>query len=475
MYFYTIMKKLKIYRMKQILCLSVCFILTTCSYQKDYSISQESADDFREISSRQRLVVIIEQNITDYYIFKGEPMGFQFEMLRQLGQFLNMEVEIIVSNNIDEDFDALYEGKADIIAKSQAPANFSPELVSYSLPLYSTKHVLVQRKSASGSKHHIRKKEDLAGKNIYVPLRSSFSETLSSLQTEGYSGMKYFELPEYDVEYLIELVDSKKLDYTVCNYEQAQLLKKQFPALDFSTLLSDNKPVSWIFRKKSVELQNKVNDWLRYYRSSSQFAVKYHKYFKDRNNYASLNQRYVSIHAGKLSVYDDLIRKYSNLIGWDWRLLASLIYQESRFNPHVRSHAGAYGLMQLMPSTRKYFGVDSTSSVEKQIEAGVKLIKFLDKQIAPLIPDKQERIKFILASYNIGWGHILDAVKIAAKTGKNSKLWDENVDSCLLSKSRPETLKIAEVKYGYAKGKETYRFVKQILERFEHYKNLVSE
>jgi membrane-bound lytic murein transglycosylase F len=131
--------------------------------------------------------------------------------------------------------------------------------------------------------------------------------------------------------------------------------------------------------------------------------------------------------------------------------------------------------MQLMPATRAYFGVDSTSSVEKQIEAGVKLIKLLDKQISPRIPDNEERIKFILASYNIGWGHILDAVNIAEKVGKNSQKWDQNVDSCLLSKSKPEIFQLAEVKHGYAKGKETYNFVKQILDRFEHYKNLVSE
>lgn len=466
------MEKLKVNKMRLILYLSVCLILTTCSPQRDYKISQESPDDYAEIRKRQRIIAIIEQNSTDYYMFNGEPMGFQFEMLKQLGQFLGMEVEIIVSNSLDDDFDALFEGEADIIAKSQAPSEFRKDIVSYSLPLYSTKHVLVQRKAAVDNKLMVIKKEELEGKNIFVPLRSAFSETLSTLGKSN-PRLKYFEMPKYNTEHLVSLVASKELDYTVCNQEQARILAKEHPTLDFSTVLSENNSISWIFRKKSTELQKKVNDWLIYYRSTAQFAVKFHKYFENRNNYANINHHYVSVRSGKISKYDDIIKKYSKQIGWDWRLLASLIYQESRFNPHVRSRAGAYGIMQLMPSTRAYFGVDSTSSVEKQIEAGVKFIKLLDKQISPRIPDKKERIKFILASYNIGWGHILDAVRIADKVGKDSQKWDQNVDSCLLSKSKPEFFKLADVKHGYAKGKETYKFVKQILERFEHYKNLV--
>lgn len=458
--------------MKLFLCLFVCLILTTCSHNRELNFSQESPDDFPQIKDRQRLTVIIEQNSTDYFIYKGEPMGFQFEMLKQLGQFLGMEIEVIISDNIDNDFQALYDGEADIIAKSQSPSEFRKDIVSYSIPLYSTKHVLVQRKNEQKAD---TASFDLKGKNIYVPLRSAFSETLNKLKEKKSQGFKFFEMPGYSSEQLVELVAANELDFTMCNYEQAKLMAKDYPELDFSAVLSENNSVSWIFRKKSTELQRKINDWLSYYRSSAQFVVKYHKYFEKRDNFSNINQRYISVREGKISRYDELIKKYSAVINWDWRLLASLIYQESRFNPKVKSHAGAYGLMQLMPATRAYFGVDSTSSVEKQIEAGVKYIKLLDKQIAPKIPDSQERIKFILASYNIGWGHILDAVNIASKVGKDAQKWDQNVDSCLLSKSKPEIFRLEEVKHGYAKGRETYMFVKQIMERFEHYKNLVSE
>jgi membrane-bound lytic murein transglycosylase F len=469
------MKYLKISKIRWVIYFLFCILSITYALKQDYSFSRESSDDLKQISDRKRLVAVIDQNSTDYFAYKGEPMGFQFEMLKQLGQFLGMEVEIIVSNNMDEDFQALFEGKVDIIAKSMAPNTYKTDLFTNSLPLYNTKHVLVQRKSLLNIRNFIENTDKLTGQNIYIPIRSAFSTTLNSINEENGGRLNMYEMPGYTAERLVELVATKQIDYTVCNFEQAKMMQEDYPELDFSTILSNNNSVSWIFRKKSTELQKRVNSWLSYYRASSQFAVKYHKYFEDRNSFANISHHYVNLHERKISKYDQLIKKYSSKIDWDWRLLASLIYQESRFNPNVRSHAGAFGIMQLMPSTREYFGVDTSSTVEEQIEAGVKLIKLLDKQIASKIPDKKERIKFVLASYNVGLGHIMDAVSIAERIGKNSQKWDNNVDSCLLSKSNPKVFRSGEIRFGYVRGVETYMFVKEVLKRFENYQNLVLE
>ena len=112
-----------------------------------------------------------------------------------------------------------------------------------------------------------------------------------------------------------------------------------------------------------------------------------------------------------------MIKMYSDRINWDWRLLASLICQESRFNPDVKSRVGAYGLMQIMPETGKNFGIDITSSPKNNIKAGARYINWLHSIFDPKIPDENERIKFILASYNAGPGHVLDAMKLAEKNG----------------------------------------------------------
>lgn len=448
-------------------------LVFSCSTTDNYTLKQESPLDYKQVVERGRIIAIIDENSTDYFVYKGEPMGFQFDLMKKLGEYLGLEVEIIVSNNLDDDFKALYEGSADIIANGQFSKDLPEDLVSFGLPLYNTKHVLVQRKNNTSGKSLILNKKELASKNIFIPLRSSYSKPLESINKQIGEKMQVFEMPGYNTEQLVSLVANEELDYTVCDEDQAKVLAENYPELDFSMVLEENTTVSWAFRAKSPELMKKVNNWLAYYRKSSQFALLYNKYFENRDYFANTKNNYFAIRTGKISHYDDLIKKYSSKIQWDWRLLASLIYQESRFDPDVRSHAGAYGIMQLMPSTLDFFGVDSTASVEEQISAGVKLINYLDKRIQPIIPDREERIKFVLASYNIGLGHILDAVNIAGKIGKDPRKWDNNVDSCLLSKSRPEIYQLSEVKFGYAKGRETYRFVKDILARFEHYKNLV--
>ncbi len=176
---------------------------------------------------------------------------------------------------------------------------------------------------------------------------------------------------------------------------------------------------------------------------------------------------------GKISPYDEKIKEYSSLIDWDWRLLASLIYQESRFHPQAKSWAGAFGLMQLMPHTAQKYGVDSLSSPMDQIKAGVQFIKLLDKQFLDKIEDKDERTKFVLASYNAGIAHVYDARRLAEKYHKDPNLWDENVDFYLLNKSKPEYYNDSVVKYGYCRGTEPYNFVYDILDRYNHYKNVI--
>jgi membrane-bound lytic murein transglycosylase F len=170
-----------------------------------------------------------------------------------------------------------------------------------------------------------------------------------------------------------------------------------------------------------------------------------------------------------------MIRHYSNSINWDWRLLASLIYQESGFMPDVTSRAGAYGLMQIMPETGRNFGIDITSSPENNMIAGIKYINWLHSIFDNLIPDTKERINFILAAYNAGPGHVLDAMKLAEKNGMNPLKWDGSVAEWLLKKSERQYYNDSVVKSGYFSGTESVNYVSQVRERYEHYQDLIQE
>jgi len=211
------------------------------------------------------------------------------------------------------------------------------------------------------------------------------------------------------------------------------------------------------------------------YKLTGSYALLYAKYFKNARSIAIVNSDFYALNTGKVSQYDDLIKKFSPSINWDWRLLASLICQESHFDPNVESYAGAFGLMQIMPDTGKNFGIDITSSPENNLKAGIRYIKWLSSIFSPKIADEKERINFILAAYNAGPGHVLDAMKLAEKNGMDPEKWNGNVALWLLKKSQPQYYNDAVVKSGYFRGIESVRFVSQILERYENYKNIIPD
>jgi len=168
-----------------------------------------------------------------------------------------------------------------------------------------------------------------------------------------------------------------------------------------------------------------------------------------------------------------LIKEYADSIGWDWKLLASLIYEESNFNPKVKSWAGAVGLMQLLPETGKAHGAENLLDPEENIRAGADYISWLDQYWLQYIKDKDERIKFILASYNIGFGHIEDARRLAEKHGADPNIWEDNVEVYLLKKSKPQYYNDDVVRNGYCNGKETYAYVKNVIQRYERYSQFI--
>ena len=192
--------------------------------------------------------------------------------------------------------------------------------------------------------------------------------------------------------------------------------------------------------------------------------------FTKRGSYLNLSDTMRILNNNStISDWDMHIIVFSDTLNWDWRLLASLIWQESRFKPNVTSFAGAYGLMQVMPQTGRNFGIDIKSSPENNIRGGVTYLRHLQHFFAERIPDDNERLKFILAAYNAGEGNVVDAMRLAEKHGRNPLIWDNNVAFFLLKKSEPEYYNDPVVRNGYCRGHEPVNFVTGVLERYAQY------
>ena len=417
------------------------------------------------------LKVVTEYNSISYFLYRGQPLGFQYEMLQELANHMNLPLEVSVSNDLGRNFSDLQEGVVDMIAMNLTVTSSRKQHMAFTEPLLQTRQVLVQRKQEDAAL--IRNQLDMEGKEVYVQEGSVFETRLRTLSNEIGGGINIREV-NLESERLIHRVALGEIDYTVCDENVGLVNATYYPQLDVGTTISFPQHVAWAVHPGSDSLLKAVDQWITGFRRTDKYAILYHKYFTNRHSYRSIHSEYYTLGSGKISPFDEVIKKESERIGWDWRLMASVIYQESRFNPEAVSWAGAFGLMQMMPITAKSYGITVDSSPEEQIRAGASFIKWLDERLDDVITDPDERIKFILASYNIGLGHIQDARRLAEHYESDPNIWFGSVDKWLLKKSESEYYTDAVVRHGFARGIETYNFVKDILDRYEHYKNIVN-
>jgi membrane-bound lytic murein transglycosylase F len=253
----------------------------------------------------------------------------------------------------------------------------------------------------------------------------------------------------------------------------AELKEAEFKNLKVRPILGRSHSVAWAVRRNSPELMNQLNNWIEEKQNGSLFDRLYKKYFIDRRGHLErVASEYLTSQTGKLCQFDELLKRHAVELNWDWRLLAAQTFQESRFKPDARSWAGAGGLLQLMPATARQYGVHNAFDPEDNVKGAVRFLKWLQDFWEERIPDENERLKFILASYNTGAGHVEDAQRLTAKYGGNAQSWND-VSYWLLQKSTQQYSADPVVKFGFCRGLEPVNYVDHILERFDHYKQFV--
>jgi membrane-bound lytic murein transglycosylase F len=459
-------------------------VLISCTVKHPHSDIKSAAVSFDldSIRKRGKLIAVTDFNSTNYFIYKGEPMGFNYELLKSFSDYVGIDLEIITENNLEKVPDMLKSGEADLIAIGLTVNSSGKKDLQFTEPIDETRQVLVQRKprnwrsltAEEADRLLIRNQLGLAKKTIYVQKGSAHANQLAALAREIGDTINVIEVP-YNSEKLIHNIASGEIDYMVCDENVALVNSTYYPGIDVSTPVSFPHSLAWGVRKNNSEaLLRELNHWIHIYKLTNSYALLHAKYFNNSWSSIIVKSDYFSLNTGKVSQYDDMIREYSATIKWDWRLVASLICQESHFDPTVESGSGAYGLMQLMPETGRNFDVDFTASPKNNIRAGIRYINWLHSIFDSRIKDDKERVRFILASYNAGPGHVIDAMKLAEKNGMNPQKWD-NVAIWLLKKSQPKYYNDTVVKNGYFCGTESVAFVSQILDRYEHYKNIIPE
>jgi len=476
--------------------LSILFIIaisisaTSCLKDNQNKIDEILTDEegprkFRleEIQERGKLIAVTNYNANDYFVYRGEPMGYQFEKLKMFADFLGVELDIKVAKDLPEAIRLVNSGDCDLVAMGMTVTKERKKKLGFTEPFFQARQMLVQRKPENWRKmgsyeeienRLIRNVNGLGNQTVYVQKGTVYEKNLEYLSEIIGEDIEVVTDPVLMTDQLIGQVAEGMIPYTICDENVAQLYEKIYPDIDIKLAISFPQDIAWAVKKSSDSLRMAINYWQKEFNKTPTANYLYQKYYVSPRSAIMARSEYSSSNGGRISEYDEIIRRISRKYDLDWLLMASLIYQESQFNPQVVSFKGAFGLMQFMPGTAQIFGIDSTSSPTEQIEAGVRYLRQLDAELPKEINDPQERIKFILASYNVGIAHVYDARRLAEKNGKDPNVWTDNVDYYILNKSNPKYYQDEVVRYGYARGEETFNFVREILDRYGHYKNILA-
>ncbi len=439
---------------------------------------EKHRDSLSRIKERGYLVALTDQNTLNYFIYRGEPMGYQLELLESFSRFLGVPLKIVCSKDPSKLYYYLQYHVADLIALNLPVSDEGKEFVEFSNPFGETRLVLVQRKHGANEKtlfidqNSIRDfppdtvfvRYDLLSEPFYQKFLKACRHRAIIKKVQGVSQ-----------EELIRMVSDGSIPYALCQENMAMVYKRYYLNIDASLVVSPLFPFAWGTDHASDSLLNKINEWITAIKLSKELKRTYLDYFDHQRIVKFFNSEYFSINGQKLSPFDPEIKKYSQWINWDWRLLASLIYEESNFRLGQISTHSASGLMQLMPEIAAKYGADSTSTPGQQIAAGVKYIRYLEKNLPAEITHPRERIHFLLAAYNVGIGRILAAREKAKKFGRDPNTWNGHVDYYLLRKSKKDPYFQADTSSFIPVDYKMEGFVDDIMNRYQHYKNIIPQ
>jgi len=424
---------------------------------------QRFLDDFEAIKKRKVLRVLLRNNAASYFLYRGELMGFEYELAREFAEYHGLRLEVVVPPGHREMKTWLLEGRADMAMGFIEPAKRLRSLgIDFSSPYhYARQHIVVHSEDPANSL------EDLHNRTLFVRHHSSYWERLSGLQRDGASFHLRATNDNVETEQLIKMVSNGKYRATMAGEHLLDIELANGVPVRSAYVLDEMASHSIAMRKRNPKLRNALDAFVKRVYKSEFYNVIYTKYFKSKRSMQRLARgRVMDPLSGQISPYDKLVRKYADHYGFDWRLVTAQMYQESRFNPGAKSEVGAHGLMQLMPRTAKAMGVKNTGDPAHSIKGGIKYLDWLRDRFDSDLPIS-ERLWFTLAAYNAGAGHVHDARRLARQLGYDRDRWFGHTEQAMLLLSKREYARKA--RFGYVNGREPVNYVRDIRQRFEAY------
>lgn len=430
--------------------------LSHSSYAPGNRIEMPSILD--EIKATKKLNVILLNSPSTYYIGISEPQGFEYDLLKAYADYLGVTLNITTAHTIKEAIELSKNPEIHITSASLTRTPEREKRFNFGPSYFEVQEQVICNRSMLGGSNFPRDVEDLEGLNIVVGDETSYSDTILGLQKDGYE-INATLTSDYSTEELLDMVSRHEIDCTIADSNIYSINLRYFPEIALAFTISPREQLAWILTKDSKKLKADMYAWLNEFNNQGKLAqLKDHYYsyvlFFDYYNTKTFYKRIKT----RLPKYQKYFEEAGTRFGIPWTLLASISYQESHWNPSAKSFTGVRGLMMLTRNTAKLLGVKNRLDPKESIVGGTRhvkqMLKFVPKEV-----EGENRLKFALAAYNIGLGHVKDAQSLAKRMGLNQNIWSDlkRVLPLLSQKKYYRTLQ-----FGYARGEEPVKYVEAI-------------
>ncbi|MBM94846.1 MAG: membrane-bound lytic murein transglycosylase MltF [Oceanospirillaceae bacterium] len=412
--------------------------------------------ELEEIRMSGSITVVTRNSPTTYFEDRSGIAGYEYELANDFADFLGVDLKIEVADSLNDIFRQLKSNNASFAAAGLTITEERQRWFRFATPYQKVNELVVYRRGTQKP----RKLEDLLGKMLVVTSGSSHSETLKNIQENTLPELSWSETDELDTTDLLHRVETGEITFTIIDSNEFAALQAYFPRLGTGIVLGEDRQISWAFEhNRDPSLVNAVNEFFALQTTRQKLAQLGERYYGHLAELDYVGAKRFSRQIGrKLDRYKKHFQQASEATGFDWRLLAAVGYQESHWNPLATSFTGVRGLMMLTRDTAKDLGVTDRLDPEQSIEGGSRYLAILKKRLGDQIPEP-DRTWLTMASYNIGYGHLQDARRLAYEMGGNPNLWKDVKEALpLLSQKKYHR----NTRYGYARGREAVDYVQNI-------------
>ncbi len=409
---------------------------------------------------------------TGFFILKGDTMGYDYDRICDFARSRGIALRFKVARSMPALLDMLKKRDVDVLACEIPVTAEYKSRVLHCGAVNETYQVLVQH----SGKNMIYDVTQLIGREVFVEKGSKYESRLRNLDNEVGGGITIHTVEGEAAlpTELIQRVSKRDIDFTIVDSDIAQMNLSYYDSINIGLRVGFAQRSSWAVDPRNQWLADSINVWAESL-DAQEYSKQALKHYFEMNRGPKPDSIKVDTLAvtppGGISPYDHVFKQYAQEMGWDWRLLAAIAYSESGFDPNATSWMGARGIMQVMPKTARSFGVkeEDLSNPAVSIRVASKILKELDG-IMRSKTGPGDRIKFVLAAYNAGSGHVTDAIALARKYELDPRVWSENVEQAMLWKMDPEYYNDSVCSNGYCRGTEPVDYVVKVLNCYENYK-----